>query len=69
MSLNSDKLEQADVGNVLNWPANYPDVNFLVQKRALSRFGDNSPERTQAGMAEVCELDICQVASCSNHWP
>ena len=54
----ADKLEQGDIGNVKAFPAQYPDLNFLVHKDNLGSFEDQSSPRTQAKMAEVSLINV-----------
>ena len=56
MSYNSDKLEQADLTGVLNWPSEHPDVNSLVHISALGDPTVTSPARTEQNMAQVSHL-------------
>ncbi len=53
MSYNSDKLEQADLAGIMNWPSEWPDINSLVTTAALGDPAVSAPPRTQAGMAQV----------------
>ena len=66
MSYNSDKLEQADLAGVLNWPSEHPDINSLISKKDLGDPSVSAPLRTERHMAEVLIVATACTATVAN---